>query len=98
MAGMKIRDGRARVWLFFVLFLAGPGMAARALAAETETPTPQPVILDTDIGDDIDDAFALALALESPELKILGVTTTFGDTELRARLLDRYLEARSEEH
>jgi len=93
MAGMKIRDGRARVWLFFVLFLAGPGMAARALAAETETPTPQPVILDTDIGDDIDDAFALALALESPELKILGVTTTFGDTELRARLLDRYLEA-----
>jgi len=54
---------------------------------------PQPVIIDTDIGDDIDDAFALALALRSPELRILGVTTTFGDTELRARLLDRYLAA-----
>ncbi|MGA2538958.1 MAG: nucleoside hydrolase, partial [Terracidiphilus sp.] len=48
-------------------------------------------ILDTDIGDDIDDAFALALALRSPELKILGITTAFGDTELRARLVDRYL-------
>jgi inosine-uridine nucleoside N-ribohydrolase len=54
---------------------------------------PQLVIIDTDIGDDIDDAFALALALKSPELKILGVTTTFGNTEMRARLLDRYLKA-----
>jgi purine nucleosidase len=54
---------------------------------------PQLVVLDTDIGDDIDDAFALALALQSPELQILGVTTTFGDTELRARLVDRYLSS-----
>jgi len=53
----------------------------------------QLVIIDTDIGDDIDDAFALALALKSPELKILGVTTTFGNTDLRARLVDRYLRA-----
>lgn len=55
--------------------------------------TQQLVLIDTDIGDDIDDAYALALALRSPELKILGVTTTFGNTELRARLLDRYLKA-----
>src|SRR5580698_6642249 len=53
----------------------------------------QLAIIDTDIGDDIDDAFALALALKSPELKILGVTTAFGDTDLRARLVDRYLTA-----
>jgi inosine-uridine nucleoside N-ribohydrolase len=56
-------------------------------------PAPQLVILDTDIGDDIDDAFALALALQSPELRILGITTAFGDTELRARLVDRFLAA-----
>jgi inosine-uridine nucleoside N-ribohydrolase len=49
------------------------------------------VIIDTDIGDDIDDAFAVALALRSPELQILGITTTFGDTETRAKLLDRFL-------
>src|SRR5580693_991013 len=54
---------------------------------------PQLAIIDTDIGDDIDDAFAVALALRSPELHILGITTTYGDTELRARLLDRYLGA-----
>src|SRR5277367_5958920 len=49
------------------------------------------IIIDTDIGDDVDDAFAVALALRSPELEILGVTTTFGDTETRARLVDRML-------
>ena len=31
------------------------------------------IIIDTDIGDDIDDAFALQLALNTPELEILGV-------------------------
>ncbi len=52
---------------------------------------PEKVIIDTDIGDDVDDAFALALALRSPELQILGITTTFGDTETRAKLVDRFL-------
>jgi inosine-uridine nucleoside N-ribohydrolase len=49
------------------------------------------IIIDTDIGDDIDDAFALALAVRSPELEILGVTTGFGDTEARAKIADRFL-------
>ena len=70
---------------------------ARFVFAQAAAPqsgsSPQLTIIDTDIGDDIDDAFALALALRSPELKIIGVTTAFGDTELRARLVDRYLAA-----
>ncbi len=49
------------------------------------------VIIDTDIGDDVDDAFALALAVKSPELEILGITTTFGETEVRAQIVDRFL-------
>jgi len=52
---------------------------------------PEKVVIDTDIGDDIDDAFAVALALRSPELQILGITTTFGDTTTRGKLLDRFL-------
>lgn len=51
----------------------------------------QKVIIDTDIGDDIDDVFAVGLALSSPELKILGVESAWGDTELRSRMLDRLL-------
>ncbi|HZO73459.1 MAG TPA: nucleoside hydrolase [Ktedonobacteraceae bacterium] len=44
------------------------------------------VFLDTDIGDDIDDALALALILQSPEIALQGVSTVFGDTHRRARL------------
>jgi len=49
------------------------------------------IILDTDIGDDVDDAFALGLALQSPEVEIVGVTTAWGDTALRARMVRRML-------
>jgi len=73
------------------LFAALPRTARPQAAAQPTAP--QLVLLDTDIGDDIDDAFALALLLRSPEVKLLGVTTAFGDTELRARLVDRYLAA-----
>jgi len=49
------------------------------------------IIVDTDIGDDIDDAFAMALALRSPEIEVIGITTAWGDTMLRARLASRLL-------
>ena len=52
---------------------------------------PIPIILDTDIGTDIDDAFALALIMNSPELELLGVTTVSGDTAARARLAAKML-------
>ena len=71
----------------------GDQPAAAAFAQAAKPATLQLAILDTDIGDDIDDAFALALVLRSPEIKLLGITTTYADTELRARLTDRYLAA-----
>lgn len=49
------------------------------------------LLIDTDIGDDIDDALALAFALRSPEAEVLGVSTVFGDTALRARLARKLL-------
>ena len=52
------------------------------------------LLLDTDIGDDIDDAFALALVQRLPDVELVGVTTVFRDTTARARmarhLLDRF--------
>lgn len=50
------------------------------------------IIIDTDIGDDIDDALAIALALESPELEIMGITTVFKNVTARARLAARMLK------
>jgi len=76
-----------------VFVLVFPAKSQPSSGGSQSGSAPQLVIIDTDIGDDIDDAFAVALALRSPELRILGVTTTFGNTELRARLLDRYLTA-----
>ena len=55
------------------------------------TPAKIPVILDTDIGTDIDDAFALALIIKSPEFELLGVTTVSGDTAARARIAAKML-------
>lgn len=63
----------------------------REVVAQQTASGPQKVIFDTDIGDDIDDAFALGLLLSSPEVQVLGVTTDYGDTDLRARLVERYL-------
>jgi purine nucleosidase len=67
--------------------------AINGQAAQNGPPTanPQKVIIDTDIGTDIDDAFAVALALQSPEVRILGISTASGDTEARAKILDRML-------
>ncbi|MGB7283531.1 MAG: nucleoside hydrolase [Candidatus Acidiferrum sp.] len=69
----------------------GPVSAAQTQKPAQVSTTSEKVIIDTDIGDDIDDAFAVALALKSPELQILGISTTFGDTEARAKILDRVL-------
>ena len=44
------------------------------------------VILDTDIGDDIDDSFALLLLLESHRFNCLGVTTVFRNAYKRAKM------------
>lgn len=45
------------------------------------------VLIDTDLGDDVDDAAAFILAFRYEELEIVGVTTVFRDTEKRAELV-----------
>ncbi|MEO6816164.1 MAG: nucleoside hydrolase [Edaphobacter sp.] len=68
------------------LLLAGGHIAVAQHAVAKEK-----VIIDTDIGDDIDDAFAVALAFRSPELQVLQIDAGYGDTHLRARLLEHFL-------
>jgi len=46
----------------------------------------RPVILDTDIGTDVDDLLALIFLAKAPGLRLEGVTTVHGDTLLRAKL------------
>ena len=49
------------------------------------------MLLDTDIGSDVDDAMALCFALRSPEIALEGVTTVYGDVQLRARIASKLI-------
>ena len=64
--------------LFLPIALLLPLAAAHA--APQGGPPPTPVIIVTDIGSDIDDSWALALALRSPELDVKLVLTDPNDT------------------
>lgn len=44
------------------------------------------ILLDTDIGTDVDDAVALAYLLSHPDCELLGITTVTGESEKRASL------------
>ncbi|HEX29746.1 TPA: nucleoside hydrolase, partial [Candidatus Poribacteria bacterium] len=52
-----------------------------------------PVLLDTDIGSDIDDAVCLAYLLKQPRCELLGVTTVTGEPERRAMLASAICKA-----
>ena len=52
---------------------------------------PIPIILDTDIGTDIDDMWALAMLMGRPELDPKLILTCCGDTEYRANLTAKFL-------
>jgi purine nucleosidase len=49
------------------------------------------VILDTDIGTDVDDLLALTFLLNSPEIELLGITAAYGNTSVRGKLAYRIL-------
>lgn len=55
------------------------------------------VLLDTDMGTDIDDALALAYLLMQPRCELLGITTLTGEAEKRAKLVSALLKAAGRE-
>jgi inosine-uridine nucleoside N-ribohydrolase len=66
---------------------------AAPVAAAEPPPEKVPILLDTDLGSGVDDAFALALALASPEVELAGVTTVGEGAEDRAWMACRFLTA-----
>ena len=71
------------------LLLSGILVALALFASPAAAKTP--VILDTDIGDDIDDTWALAMLLKSPDLAPKLITTTCGKAEYRGKLIAKLL-------
>jgi inosine-uridine nucleoside N-ribohydrolase len=86
------RSVRLVAGVFALCFLLSSTMSAQTDNSASRPSTTEKIIIDTDIGTDIDDAFGVGLALQSPEFKILGISTAWGDTHLRARLLTRFLK------
>jgi inosine-uridine nucleoside N-ribohydrolase len=80
------------VAIITLLTLACGKPSAQAADQKAEQAPPAPVILDTDIGGDIDDTWALGLLLKSPELDLKLVVGDAGQANYRARLLARFLE------
>lgn len=61
-------------------------------ALSTEESPALDVVIDTDIGTDVDDAYAVLLAFSSPELNVRGLTIVHGDVGLRAKIAAKLLK------
>jgi inosine-uridine nucleoside N-ribohydrolase len=84
----RLVAGLGLLWLGCTLIF----LPADADEIKSTKPAPISVILDTDIGDDIDDTWALALLLKSPELDLKLVVGDYGEAQYRARLLAKLLD------
>jgi len=56
------------------------------------------LLLDTDIGTDVDDALALALLIAERDVDLVGVTTVHGHAPLRAAIARSMLEVSDKRH
>jgi len=74
--------------------MSGPLVALPMLLLGVQAPPPRPVplILDTDIGGDIDDTWALLMLLGCPQVDLKLVVTAWDDTEAKTRLVAKILE------
>lgn len=66
--------------------------SSSSYAAEPAPGKKIPVILDTDIGDDIDDTWALAMLVNSPEVDLKLVVGEFGKPKYRASIIAKFLQ------
>ena len=73
----------------FLMYTACNNEGGRIERSETKKIA---VILDTDIGNDVDDTWALLQLLRSPELETKLIVTATGDTVLRAKVTAKFLE------
>ena len=64
-----------------------------AALAQAVASDPAPTVLSTDIGSDIDDTWALAQIIRSPELDLKMVLTETGESAYRGQVTAKFLEA-----
>jgi len=77
------------ILVIFAMFLA---LSKSCAASGGSSGQKIPVIFDTDICDDIDDTWALAMLLQSPEFDVKLITTAVGNTQSKAKTVAKFLE------
>jgi len=77
------------VLVIFAIFLASSSTSSARGGSSGQK---IPVIFDTDICDDIDDTWALAMLLQSPEFDIKLITTEVGNTQSKAKTVAKFLK------
>ncbi|MCK5279719.1 MAG: nucleoside hydrolase [Cyclobacteriaceae bacterium] len=75
-----------RITAYLLVSIVLLGMSIPEVSAQKHK-----IIFDCDLGDDIDDAFALAMILASDDFEVLGICMDWGNTEDRAQLACRML-------
>lgn len=71
---------KSAIVIFTIIF----GLFLNAFTSEK-----QKIIFDCDLGDDIDDAFALAMVIAAEEFDVLGICMDYGNTPERAKIACR---------
>lgn len=80
--------------MHYLTLLSILALAITASSAWAAAPAGKiPVILDFDLGDDIDDTWALAMILKSPELDLKLVVTDYYNARYRTRIAAKFLTA-----
>ena len=82
-----------KVKITIIVFMAIFLLAIVSGASAARSGRKIPVIFDTDICDDIDDTWALALLLQSPEFDVKLVTTAVRNTPSKAAVVAKFLQA-----
>ena len=72
------------------------GIHAKFVAHENGNSMAQRILLDTDIGQNVDDTIALGLICASPEVELKKITTVVGDCDHRVQLARSLLETAGE--
>jgi inosine-uridine nucleoside N-ribohydrolase len=91
-AGPPVKSGWNAGLGILAIFLVTVIFTVSSITLAAAPPKKIPVIFDTDIGDDIDDTWALILLLQSPEFDIKLVTTAVNNTEEKAKIVAKILQ------
>ncbi len=88
----KLLLGTCHAQLLAVTLVAGLVWTSGAVRSSLADPTPNPVILDTDIGGDVDDVWALSFLLASPELDLKLIVSDSGNTVEKGKIIAEILQ------